>query len=301
MRNRIKLIAEGALLLNALIWGGTFVIVKSALTDSSPMMFVAVRFTISTLILLPFAFKSLSGLSKRSVMDGFNLGVLLLVGFVLQTIGLKYTTAIKSAFITGTFVVFTPIFQTIIEKKFPSLANIAGILFVIVGIIFLSSGEDSVFEIFYEIGASFNFGDFLTLLCAVFYALYIVYLDIISRRNEFKYLAFSQIAVTAVLGFAAAFTFSAFELEGIQFQLTDNLILALAYTSILATVITLLLQTRYQKEVTPTRAGLIFSMEPIFAAVFAYVVLAEVLSYLGIIGCIFIFTGVLISELLTKD
>lgn len=287
--------------MNALIWGGTFVIVKSALTDSSPMMFVAVRFTISTLILLPFAFKSLSGLSKRSVMDGFNLGVLLLVGFVLQTIGLKYTTAIKSAFITGTFVVFTPIFQTIIEKKFPSLANIAGILFVIVGIIFLSSGEDSVFEIFYDIGASFNFGDFLTLLCAVFYALYIVYLDIISRRNEFKYLAFSQIAVTAVLGFAAAFTFSAFELERIQFQLTDNLILALAYTSILATVITLLLQTRYQKEVTPTRAGLIFSMEPIFAAVFAYVVLAEVLSYLGIIGCIFIFTGVLISELLTKD
>ncbi|HPI37815.1 MAG TPA: DMT family transporter [Ignavibacteriaceae bacterium] len=301
MRNRIKLIAEGALLLNALIWGGTFVIVKSALTDSSPMMFVAVRFTISTLILLPFAYKSLSGLSKRSVMDGFNLGVLLLVGFVLQTIGLKYTTAIKSAFITGTFVVFTPIFQTIIEKKFPSLANIAGILFVIVGIIFLSSGEDSVFEIFFEIGASFNFGDFLTLLCAVFYALYIVYLDIISRRNEFKYLAFSQIAVTAVLGFAAAFTFSAFELEGIQFQLTDNLILALAYTSILATVITLLLQTRYQKEVTPTRAGLIFSMEPIFAAVFAYIVLTEVLSYLGIIGCIFIFTGVLISELLTKD
>jgi drug/metabolite transporter (DMT)-like permease len=135
----------------------------------------------------------------------------------------------------------------------------------------------------------------------VFYALYIVYLDIISHRNEFKYLTFSQIAVTAVLGYVASFTFSALELESIQFHLTDNLLLALAYTSILATVITLLLQTKYQKEVTPTRAGLIFSLEPIFAAVFAYIILTEMLSYLGIIGCIFIFTGVLISELLTKD
>jgi len=301
MRNRIKLIAEGALLLNALIWGGTFVIVKSALTDSSPMMFVAVRFTISTLILLPFAYKSFSGINRRSLIDGFNLGVLLFLGFVFQTIGLKYTTATKSAFITGTFVVFTPIFQTIIEKRFPSRANIAGILLVILGIIFLSSKGESVFDIFYEIGASFNFGDFLTLLCAVFYALYIVYLDIISHRNEFKYLTFAQIAVTAVLGYAAASTFSALELEVIEFNLTDNLLLALAYTSILATAITLLLQTKYQKEVTPTRAGIIFSMEPIFAAVFAYIVLTEMLSYLGIIGCIFIFTGVLISELLTKD
>ncbi len=301
MRNRIKLIAEGALLLNALIWGGTFVIVKSALTDSSPMMFVAARFTISTLVLLPFAYKSFSGLTKRSLIDGFNLGVLLFLGFVFQTIGLKYTTATKSAFITGTFVVFTPIFQTIIEKRFPSRANITGILLVILGIIFLSSKGSSVFEIFHEIGASFNFGDFLTLLCAVFYALYIVYLDVIRHRNEFKYLTFSQIIVTAVLGYAAAFGFSTFEMEKIQFQLTDNLILALAYTSILATVITLLLQTKFQKEVTPTRAGLIFSMEPIFAAVFAYIVLTEVLSYLGIIGCIFIFTGVLVSELKTKD
>jgi len=293
--------AEGALLLNALIWGGTFVIVKSALTDSSPMMFVAVRFTIATLILLPFAYKSFSGVNKRSLIDGFNLGILLFLGFVFQTVGLKYTTATKSAFITGTFVVFIPIFQTIIEKRFPSRANIAGILFVILGIIFLSSKGESVFDIFYEIGASFNFGDFLTLLCAVFYALYIVYLDIISHRNEFKYLTFSQIAVTAVLGYVASFTFSALELESIQFHLTDNLLLALAYTSILATVITLLLQTKYQKEVTPTRAGLIFSLEPIFAAVFAYIILTEMLSYLGIIGCIFIFTGVLISELLTKD
>ncbi|MBS4034080.1 MAG: DMT family transporter, partial [Ignavibacterium sp.] len=292
---------EGALLLNALIWGGTFVIVKSALTDSSPMMFVAVRFTIATLILLPFAYKSFSGVNKRSLIDGFNLGILLFLGFVFQTVGLKYTTATKSAFITGTFVVFIPIFQTIIEKRFPSRANIAGILFVILGIIFLSSKGESVFDIFYEIGASFNFGDFLTLLCAVFYALYIVYLDIISHRNEFKYLTFSQIAVTAVLGYVASFTFSALELESIQFHLTDNLLLALAYTSILATVITLLLQTKYQKEVTPTRAGLIFSLEPIFAAVFAYIILTEMLSYLGIIGCIFIFTGVLISELLTKD
>ncbi len=291
---------EGALLLNTLIWGGTFVIIKNALQDVSPMLFVSIRFTLAALIIFPFLFKILKKTNKAALFAGFILGVIYFLGFATQTIGLNYTTATKSAFITGTFIIFTPIFQLIIEKRMPKKGNIIGIILVLIGLMFLSSRGSSFFDIFKEIGSNFNLGDFFTLICAIFFALYIVYIDIYTKRHDFKPLVFMQIAVTGISGIIFSVLLSLTNIETIKFTFNGNLIFAVLYTALLATIITTTLQTKFQKEVSPTKAGIIFSFEPIFSAVFAFFVLSEKISNFGLLGCVFIFSGLLATELIDK-
>ena len=125
---------EYALLFTTVIWGGTFAIIKSALGSISPMMFLSFRFSIAAIIFLPFVFGRLRKLDAESIKGGVILGLLYFGGFAAQTLGLNYTSATKSAFITGTFVIFTPIFQIIIEKKLPGKGNIIGIILVAGGL-----------------------------------------------------------------------------------------------------------------------------------------------------------------------
>jgi drug/metabolite transporter (DMT)-like permease len=287
-------------MLNTIIWGGTFVIIKSALTDISPILFISIRFLFATVILLPFAFKILKGINKTTLLGGLLLGLLYFIGFSTQTVGLKYTTATKSAFITGTFIIFTPFLQILIEKKWPTKGVVLGVLLALVGLIFLTSKGDSILAVFTEISESFNIGDLLTLLCAFFFSLYIVYLDIISKKADYKPLVFFQISVTGACGLLFSFLFMFWEVEQVYFKLTMNLVFALLYTSILATVITTTLQTKYQKFVTPSVAGIILSFEPIFAALFAFFLLSEKISNFGLIGCLLIFCGLIVSETYKK-
>ncbi len=293
--------AELALFSNAVIWGGTFVIIKSALEDISPMMFLGSRFIFASLIILPFVLKQLKGATKSNYREGIILGIFLFIGFAAQTAGLKYTTATKSAFITGTFVVFTPLFQTLLEKRIPSIANIFGIVLVFLGISFLSSKSGNFLSIFTELAENFNFADFLTLICAIFYAVYIVYLDMISTRIDYKFLTFIQIFVTAILAYGSAFLLGAGGIETVKFDLSLMVIIAILYTSVLATVLTTALQTKFQRDVSPTKASLLFSMEPIFAAIFAFFLLSEKISIFGLTGCALIFGGIIISEISGKD
>lgn len=297
---KVRTKAEFALLANAVVWGGTFSMIKSALSDVSPIMFMTLRFSLAALLLYPFFKKYFNRLAAQNYKQAFVLGLLLFGGFITQTIGLQYTSATKSAFITGTFVIFTPMLQTLLEKRIPALQNQVGIIFVFVGIILLSSKGENALQILNDVGNSFNIGDLLTLFCAIFYALYIVYLDMISDSNEPKFLTFFQIIVTAVLSIISVFIFNLLRIENVKLDLTGGLVLAVLYTALFATILTTFLQTKFQREVTPTKASIIFSMEPIFAALTAYLFINEKLSMFGIIGSLFIFAGVLISELWRK-
>jgi drug/metabolite transporter (DMT)-like permease len=295
-----KYFPETMLMINTLIWGATFVIIKSALTNVSPLLFISLRFLTATLILLPFAFKMFRNINRQIFWDGIFLGLLYFIGFTTQTAGLKYTTATKSAFITGTFIIFTPVFQVLIERRSPAKRVLLGILLALTGLIFLTSKGDSLLGVFSEISESFNIGDFLTLLCALFFALYLVYLDIISKRNDYKPLVFLQVVVTGILGLLFSFLFNGWKIETIEFSFSSSLLFAVLYTSIFATVLTTVIQTKYQKFVTPSVAGIIFSFEPIFAAVFAFFVMNEKISNFGLLGCALIFTGLLVSEVLNR-
>jgi drug/metabolite transporter (DMT)-like permease len=289
---------ESTLLFTTVIWGGTFAIIKTALGSISPMMFLSFRFSIAAIIFLPFVVGRLKKLDAESIKGGLILGLLYFGGFASQTLGLNYTSATKSAFITGTFVIFTPIFQIIIEKKLPTKGNIIGIILVAGGLIFLSSRGTNFLNIIHELGTNFNVGDYLTLICAVFYSLYLVYIDIVSKKIDTLSLVFMQIAVTAVGAIAGAIIFEASGIEIPRFILNKDVIFAVIYTSILATILTTTLQTKFQKYTTPAKAGIIFSFEPIFASIVAFFLLSEKISNFGFIGCIFIFCGLLISEVM---
>ena len=289
---------ESALLFTTVIWGGTFAIIKSALGSISPMMFLTFRFSLAAIIFLPFVLGRLKKLDSTSIKGGLILGFLYFGGFASQTIGLNYTSATKSAFITGAFVIFTPIFQILIEKKLPGKGNIIGIMLVAGGLIFLSSRGTHFLDIIHELGTNFNIGDYLTLICAVFYSLYIVYLDIVSKEIDTLSLVFMQISVTAVGATAGALLFNITGIEISRFILNKEVIFAVIYTSLLATILTTSLQTKFQKYTTPSKAGIIFSFEPIFASIVAFFLLNEKISNFGLIGCIFIFCGLLISEVM---
>lgn len=287
--------SEAILILVTLLWGATFVIVKEALNDVSSMAFIAIRFIIAGLILLPFMLKR--KFNKETTIAGILLGFLLFMGFATQTVGLKFTSATKSGFLTGTAVIMVPLLQILIEKRAPTKGVIIGTVIVLIGISFLSSGGNSLFNLFQDLGTNFNLGDGLTLICALFFALYIIYLDVETTKFDFWILLFLQIITTAVLSIVFLLLFSVTELETIKINLTSNLISAILYTSIFATLITTALQTKYQKNVTPAKAGIIFSFEPIFAAIFAFFILEEKITNFGYLGAGLIILGLLVSEL----
>jgi len=274
--------AESYLLSITIIWGTTFVLTKFILEDASPFVYVALRFFIASFIFAALFFRRLRSISKDGVAKGLVLGVLLFCGFMLQTIGMKYTTASKSAFITGLMVVFTPIFQLIIERKAPKIGNMIGVVFVAGGLFLLTSPK----------GSELNIGDVLTLMCAVLFSIYTVYLGVYGKDHDPAHLTFVQFTLTAILA-AIAIPL----LETAHLNLTFDFLVNLTYLAVMPTVVALYIMAKYQKYTTPTRSAIIYSMEPPIAAVFAFFIIGEYIGMIGVVGGILILTGLIISEL----
>ncbi len=284
---------EFFLLIVTLLWGGTFTLIKGALDDISSMLFIAFRFTIALLLLLIFARKKIVKTFDKDFLPPLLLGFFLFVSFATQTVGLKYTLATKSGFITGISVVLIPFVQMVLEKRKPSRSSLIGTAVVFAGLLLLTAKGDSFsFSLF----ANFNVGDFLTFVCAVSYAVYVVYLDLLSKRYSFYFLLFFQFVTMTILGYFAALIFSFSGIETVKVIFTSNLFSSLLYVSVFATLITTALQTKYQKLVTPTKAGIIFAFEPVFAAIIAYFALNEKIGNFGYVGSLLIFFGLIISE-----
>jgi drug/metabolite transporter (DMT)-like permease len=274
--------AEAALAATTLVWGGTFAIVKIGMEGVSPILMVAIRFVAATFLLLLLFHRKIFPIPFPAVQKACLLGLFLFLGFVTQNIGLAITTASKSAFITGMMVIFVPMLQFVIERRSPKVGNLLGVAIVSVGLWFLTSPA----------GSSFNAGDALTLLCALLFAIYIVYLDVVSKEMTTFQLLFVQLASMGVYSVVAVFLF-----ESPRIDLTPRTVMILLYLTILATLMTTWVQTRFQKETTPTRAVVIFSVEPVIASIVAYLLLGETLGVLGVLGGGLIIAGVLISEL----
>ena len=272
--------AEFALFATTFIWGSTFVVVKSGSESISPSLFIAFRFGIGALIFALILFKQLRSISRSTLINGSILGAMLGLGIVLQNHGIYRTTASKSAFITGLMVIFTPIAQLILERRPPKLGNVVGIIIVTLGLFFLTSPT----------GSEINEGDILVLISAAIFGVYIVYLDIFSKTENVLHLSFIQVTVTTLIAIAGV------SFETVVFDPTTQLILSLLYMGICATVFTTYVQTRYQKDTTPTRAVIIFTIEPVIASVLAYFVLGELLGISGILGASLIVGGILVSE-----
>jgi drug/metabolite transporter (DMT)-like permease len=250
--------------------------------EISPILMTSIRFTIAAAIIGLISWRTIFPLSAPTIRKGSLLGLLLFVGFTAQNVGLTITTASKSAFITGTMVLFVPILQYLLERRSPRIGNIAGIGAVTLGLWLMTSPT----------GSGFNAGDLMTVGCAICFAGYIVYIDMIASAMHTSQLVFLQIVVTGVLSWLTVAAF-----ESPVLHLSANSIGALLYLTLLATVMTTWLQSRFQKDTTPTRAAVVFSAEPVWALVIASMVLGETLTAGGVIGGAFIIGGVLLSEL----
>jgi drug/metabolite transporter (DMT)-like permease len=270
-----------------IIWGSTFVISKTLLEYCTPLAYTALRFLLAAGLVLVLFYRRVSIVPVSTMLKGSVLGILLYSGFALQTIGLQYTTASKSAFITGMLVVLTPIVhfsvQHLLQMQVKPLryGNIVGVILSSIGLYLLTSPT----------GSEFNFGDGLTLGCAFLFALYIVYLDFASIEPDKLQLTYIQFLVCGLLAIISALLF-----EESKIIFSTEFIASLIYLTIFATVIAMWVQNQYQGDTTPTRAAIIFSAEPVIAGIFAYFVRGENIGIAGMIGGGIIFLGLVASE-----
>ena len=274
--------AEGVLLALTLIWGSTFVVGKIVLVALTPLQMIAARFTLATIFLMAFFSRRIFPLTRRQIARGLVLGVFLFLGFVAQTVGLTMTTASRSAFITGMMVVFVPLLQVVIERRSPRIGNLVGVAVVTAGLWLLTSPA----------GAALGTGDVLTMVCAVLFAVYIVYIDVVAHEMSALQLTFIQMASNAIFALAGSAL-----LDTLPARVPASTVIAVLYLTVFATVLTTFMQTRFQKETSPTRAAVIFTIEPVFAALSAALVLGEQIGVGGAAGGGLIIGGVLLSEL----
>jgi len=268
----------------AMIWGATFVLVKQALAEISTLLFLTLRFAIAAIALAAIFHGSFRrGNVARGVRAGIIAGVMLFSGYVLQTFGLKYTTASKTGFITGLYIPLVPLFSSIIYRKIPKTSEIMGVLAAFTGMLLMSI-QRSLFDI--------SRGDLLVAGCAVAYAFHILVLGRFAGSADTGVLAVTQIATTA---FLCANTF--WWAEPVHMHATSSVWIALAVTSLLATALAFSVQTWAQRYSSPTRTALIFSMEPVFAWATSYLVVGEVLSRRAAVGGVLILCGILLVEL----
>ncbi len=274
--------AELILLAMTLIWGSTFVLVKTALGQASPFVFLASRFFLATLVVRLIWRDKFKVIPKETLRAGIILGIFLFLGFAFQTVGLRFTSASKSAFVTSMSVVLVPILATFLTKDRPKNSSLLGILLVVIGMYFLTLPKSQ----------KFNGGDVLTIFCAVAFAFQIVYVEIYNKKFDTAQLLYVQLLATFVLSLPGIFLFDKF-----QFDLGATLIFTLLTTSILATSLVFYLQNKFQKNTTATKAAVIYALEPVFASIFAYFSFGETFGTVSLIGGALIICGTLVSEL----
>lgn len=292
--SRTSIFADISLLLVAFVWGTTFVIVQNAISFLEPLSFNGVRFTLATFILslwlIMFNRDQLKQISKKMILSGIIIGFWLFVGYATQTFGLLYTTSSKAGFITGLSVVLVPLFSIFLLKQKPSWQAIFGITVATVGL-YLLTMTDSV---------SLNIGDLLVFVCAIGFALQIIFTGKYSSNYPSLLLTIIQLATVSILSLIGAFLFEDWQSAvNPEILLNSNVIVALFITSIFATALAFFVQTSVQKFTTPTRVALIFAMEPVFAAICGYLWAGDRLALSASFGCILIFTGMILAELPT--
>ncbi|NIM97141.1 MAG: EamA family transporter [candidate division Zixibacteria bacterium] len=274
--------AELLLLVLTFIWGATFPLVKTALNYSSPFVFVIIRFGLAALVFWLIFSKNIYFQQKAVLKAGAVIGIFLFLGYAFQTMGLKYTAASKSAFITGLFVVLIPPLSFVILKEKMRIFSVIGVILAVSGLYLLTRPK----------GSEFNLGDLLTFFCAVSFSFQVIFVQIYTKKYDFFTLTLVQILVTTLLSFPFMFL-----LGGIKLVYHPHLLWAIFVCAILATALALYIQNRMQRDTTAVKAALIYAMEPVFAAVFSYLLLGEILGWPGILGGGLILSGMLCSEL----
>jgi drug/metabolite transporter (DMT)-like permease len=296
MQRRIpdSTLAHLLLLAVVIVWGATFVLVKDALQDASPLLFNLLRMSLAFLALAFINRRQLRQIDRRALLSGIVVGVFLAAGYQFQTAGLALTTPAKSAFITGLVVIFVPLFTIVpvlrsSNTPAPRWTTAIGALLAFYGLLLLTTPSGTFGRsLFVTIGL----GDLLTLACAVAFAAHLLALSHASTKIPIAQLATLQIGVAAVL---MALTLP---LGGSpHLTITPRLLIALAVTSLLATAAAFTIQSWAQQHLPATHTAILLTLEPVFACLTSFLVLHERLGRRSLCGAALILAGIASIEL----
>lgn len=277
---------ELALIGITFLWGTTFLIIHTAMRTSGPLFFVGFRFILAGIFASIMFWRSLRNLTLHDLFAGIVIGVPIFLGYSLQTAGLKTIASSQSAFITAVYVPLVPLLQWVILRKRPRLTSIIGVIFAFFGLLLVSGqGLD---------GLAFSKGEFLTLVSAFAIASEIIFISLFAGRVDSCRVTVVQLYVAGFLSFAVM-------------PLNGEYIPAFSWAWFLAgsglAAMSALIQLTMnwaQKSVSPTRATIIYTGEPVWAGVVGRIA-GERLPHLAFLGALFIIIGILISELKPKS
>ena len=283
-KNKRQFHAEFMLATVTLFWGATFPIVKDAITEMPVMAFLWVRFAMAAILLAFIAGRSrIASLDRRGWRLGILLGTLLFASYLFQTFGLERTSSANAGFLTGLGVVWVPLMAGPILIKPAAFGSKIGVGIALLGLFLLT----------WHTPWTINFGDLLVVICSVFVALHILGLDAFTKGYDPRALTFVQIATMAVLGCIGSL---AFEPTSWPQEWTSSLISAFAITAVFATAYAFWAMTTFQNRTTPTRAALIYTLEPVFAAIFSVWLAGDRLTAIGWFGGAMIVIGMIVAE-----
>jgi len=270
------------LLIGTLFWGMTFVFIKEGISLINMFSFLTWRFFIAALVLIVIFINRFSQIDTRLLKYGVLLGIVLSMGYITQTEGLKCTSASKAAFITGLSVVFVPIFLSIINKKLPTLNNIVAVILASIGLSILTI----------SVPLNINPGDVWVFLCAICFAGYII---LVGRYAKY----FESIPFTVIQLLTVGIITGAVSIFNGTLTVPTGFVVwkAILFCSLFATSFMYAIQNQFQKFISEIKAAIIFSFEPLFAAITAYFYLNEAITIRVIIGGLLIFLGMIFSEL----
>lgn len=277
------LAGRAALVTTALLWGTSFVILKTTLESVGTLWILAIRFTLATQLLGLFAAKRLKGLSPRVLRGGSLMGLSLAAAYIVQTYGLFYTTPGKNAFLTAVYCVLVPFLAWGIYRRKPKTQHVLAAFLCLAGIGFVSlSGSES----------PFNRGDALTLLCGVFYALQIIVVEQYGGEDgDALCLSAVQFAVAALVCWAGALLF-----EPVPSDVPSGAWLSIAYMGFVCTGLCFFLEAWGMKRTPSSTAAVIMTLESVFGTLTSILFYHERVTAKLLTGFALIFVSVLLSE-----
>lgn len=278
--------ADLALLVLTIFWGTTFQLVKEVLAGTTPGVFLAARFGTAAAVLAIVAWARRERAGKDLVRHALLLGAFMAAGFIFQTIGLRYTTAARSGFITGLSVLIVPFLARFLLGRRVRLSSWAGVALAVAGLAVLTRPFEDAFS------APVRLGDALTVGCAVAFALQVVYTSEWSPRHPLVPLTLAQVLV----GFAGGVLLASVEGPVFHAGGAARFAATVAFTGVLMTAAAFLVMNWGQRHTTAVRAALIFSLEPVGAALFAHYYGGEPLSAWDWTGGALIVLGVVVGE-----
>lgn len=262
------------------IWGCTFLLVQNALADVSPILFLGLRFAVASVALYLVYRRRLT---RAAVWPGIATGLFLFAGYAFQTVGLKYTTASKSAFLTSLSVPMVPLAGALVYRLVPKRFEVLGVVVASIGMVLLTAPADF---------SGISKGDLLSFFCAVSFAGQVVAVSHASGKGNFETLALVQMVTTSLLSFAT-FAF----LETPVLRLTAPVLWAVPLTGLLASALAFSVQAWAQQFTSATRAAIIYALEPVFAWITSWCFLGEGLGLRESFGAVLILAGILVVEL----